>query len=112
MRAARALEMQFFEKMGVWAERLPRHVAKAHGGQIIKGRWVDKNKGDSLSLDYCARFVAKEYNVGVDPTLYAATPPLEALELLLAHAAGQRERGTHVMLSDVKRAYFNAEAHR
>ena len=36
MRAARALEMQFFEKMGVWAERFPRHVAKARGGQIIK----------------------------------------------------------------------------
>ena len=75
MRAARALEMQFFEKMGVWAQRLPRHVAKARCGKIIKGRWVDTNKGDSSCPDYRARFVAKEYDVGVDPTLYAATPP-------------------------------------
>jgi hypothetical protein len=112
MRAARALKMHVFEKMGVRAERLPRHVAKARGGKIIKGRWVDTNKGDSSCPDYRARFVAKEYNVGVDPTLYAATPPLEALKLLLAQAAGQRERGTHVMLSDVKRAYFNAKAQR
>ena len=33
MRAARALEIQFFEKMGVWDKRLPRHVAKARGGK-------------------------------------------------------------------------------
>ena len=32
--------------------------------------------------------------------------------LLPAHAAGQRERGTHVMLSDVRRAYCNAKAQR
>ena len=73
MRAARALEMQFFEKMGVWAERLPRHVAKARGGKIIEGRWVDTNKGDSSCPDYRARLVAKEHNVGVDPALYAET---------------------------------------
>ena len=78
LRAARAIEMELFEKMGVWAERLPRYVAKARGGKIIKGRWVDTNKGDSACPR--ARFVAKEYNVGVDPTLYAATPPLEALK--------------------------------
>ena len=112
MRAARAIEMEFFEKMGVWAERLPRHVAKARGGKIIKGRWVDTDKGDSVCPDYRARFVAKEYNVGVDPTLYAATPPLEALKLLIAHAAGQKGKGVHIMISDVKRAYFNAKAQR
>ena len=30
----------------------------------------------------------------------------------LAKAAAQREQGTHVILSDVKRAYFNAKAQR
>ena len=46
LREARAVEMAFFDKMGVWAERLPRSVAKARGGKIISGRWVDTNKGD------------------------------------------------------------------
>ena len=46
LRAARAIDMDFFEKMGVWAERLPKAIAKARGGKIIQGRWVDTNKGD------------------------------------------------------------------
>ena len=75
---------------------------------MIKGRLVDTNKGDIACPDDRARFVAKESNVGSDPTLYAATPPLEALKLLIAHASGQKGKGVHIMLSDVKRAYFNA----
>ena len=96
--------------MGVWAERLPKHVAKSRGGKIIKGRWVDTNKGDSTKPDYRARFVGKEFNTGIDPTLFAATPLLEALKLLMAHAASDEK--IHIMLSDVKRAYFHAVAKR
>ena len=104
--------MQFFERMGVWAERLPRSVAKARGGKIISGRWVDTNKGDISKPDYRARFVGKEFNAGVDPIQYAATPPLEGLELLLAHAPSSRDKKVHLMLSDVKRAYVHALAQR
>ena len=56
--------------------------------------------------------MGKEYNTGVDPTLYAATPPLEALKLLLGHAASDTTKNLHIMLSDVKRAYFHALAKR
>ena len=45
--------------------------------------------------------------------MYAATPPLEALKLLIAHAASdQKNKKYHIMLSDVKRAYFHALARR
>ena len=47
LRAARAVEMQFVEKMNVWAESLPKLITKARGGTIIQGRWVDTNTGDS-----------------------------------------------------------------
>ena len=77
---------------------------------MIQGRWVDSSNGDSAHPDYRARFVGKEFNTGVDPTLFAATPPLEALKLLLSHAAGDER--VHIMLSDFKRAYFNALAQR
>ena len=90
--------------------RLPREMAKARGGKIIRGRWVDTNKGDSAVPDYRARFVGMEFNTGVDPTLFAATPPLEALKILMAYASSDRH--VHIMLSDVKRAYFNALAQR
>ena len=56
--------------------------------------------------------MGKEFNTGIDPTIYAATPPLEALKLIMSQASGNRSDGIHVMLSDVKRAYFNALASR
>ena len=112
VRAARKLEMEYFDGMGVWAERLPKHVVKARGGKIIKGRWIDTNKGDKARPDYRSRFVGKEYNNCVDASLYAATPPLEALKLMIAHTASSGDLSAHIMFSDVKRAYFNAKARR
>ena len=112
LREARAVEMEFFSKMGVWTEKLPKRAVKSRGGNHISGRWVDTNKGGAARPDYRARFVGKEFNTGVDPTLYAATPPLEALKLLLAHASSCPGRRAHIMLSDAKRAYFYAMATR
>ena len=112
LREARAVEMEFFSKMGVWAEKLPKRVVKSRGGKIIPGRWVDANKGDAARPVFRARSVGKEFNTGVDPTLYAATPPLEAITLLLAHASSCPSRKVHIMVSDVQRAYFHAMATR
>ena len=51
--------------------------------------------GGAARPNYRARVVEKELITGVDPTLYAATPPLGALKLLLAcacfHAMATRE---------------------
>ena len=88
--------MELFDKMGVWAERLPHHAAKARGGTIIKGRCIGTSNGDSTKPDCRATFVGKEYEVGVGPTLYATDPPLEALKLLPAHASSRRGKGVHV----------------
>ena len=48
----------------------------------------------------------------MDSSLFAATPPLEALKILISTAASDKSRSTHIMLSDVKRAYFHAPAER
>ena len=98
--------------MGVRAERLPKSVAKSRSGRVIQCLLVDTNKGDSACPDYRACFVGKEFNTGVDATLYAATPPCEALIVLIGHAACHQDGGAHIMLSDVKRAYFHALAKR
>ena len=106
--------MEFFEKMGVYT-RVTRVAAKTSGvGKIIQGRWIYVNKGDSTSPDYRSRYVGKEFNHGqaASSDLYAATPPLEALKILVSDAATDRGRETHLMLSDVKRAYFHAPATR
>ena len=56
--------------------------------------------------------MAKEFNTGTQEGLFAATPPLEAVRLLVSDAAtvsNARPRGDRViMVSDVARAFFEA----
>ena len=96
VKEARSVEMSFFKRMGVFTEYLDRDEVKKRGGKMIRGRWIDSNKGDSACPDYRSRFVGKEFNVRVDPELYAATPPLEALELLLGHVSANKRHGIHL----------------
>ena len=79
--------MEYFQKMGVYSYTTREEATRSGKGKIIKGRWIDVNKGDSKSPDYRSRYVGKEFNTGVDASLYAATPPLEALKLLISTAA-------------------------
>ncbi len=86
------------------------------GIKIIKTRWIDINKGDLMSPIHRSRFVGKEFNEGKDDTLFAATPPLEALRLLVSEAATWSRRGNKgrkaIMINDVARAFFEAKATR
>ena len=70
------------------------------------------DKGSSETPDYRSRYVGKEFNGEQAATsdLHAATPPLEALKLLVSTCATEQGCGTHLMLSDVKRACFHAPA--
>ena len=58
--------------------------------------------------------MAKEFNTGAQEGLFAATPPLEAVRLLLRDAAtagGARPDADRVgMINDVARAFFEAPA--
>ena len=74
VKAARALEMEYFKKLGVY-EVVPREHQHATGGKIIGVRWVDVNKGDATETNYRSRLVGREFNIGRDDALYAATPP-------------------------------------
>ena len=54
-----------------------------------------------------------EFNEYVDPSLFASTPPLEAMRCIIPRAAtetGGKRRA--VMIVDVSRAYFNSECTR
>ena len=57
-----------------------------------------------------SRVVAKEFSTYSDVSLYAATPPLEALRLILHLAATVRSGGESykIMTNDVSRAFFYA----
>ena len=116
VQVARSEEMAYFKKLGVY-EVVPKSQQATLGGKVIGTRWVDTNKGDVESPDYRSRLVGREFNVGKDDTLYASTPPLEALRYVVSRAATWGGDGSNrwrraIMINDVRRAYFYAKASR
>ena len=60
-------------------------------------------------IHYRSRLVGNEFNTYNDMSLYAATPPTEALRLILHLAATNRQTSQFkIMTNDVSRAYFYA----
>ena len=107
---ARREEIKYFREMGVY-EKVDISEAWAETGKApIAVRWVDINKGDTANPKYRSRLVAKEFNTGPLPELYAATPPSECLRLILSLVASGEGMG--LMYADVSRAYFYAPAAR
>ena len=75
----------------------------------IRDRWIDVNKQDATNPLYRSRLVGKEFNTYNDLSLYAATPPIEALRLTLHLAATNQQTANYqIMTNDVSRAYFYA----
>ena len=81
--------------------------------QDREGRWIDVNKGDSTNWTYRVGCVAKEFNTGDEDGLFASTPLLEPLRLIISNAATQdQEEDKVIMVNDVARAFFEAPARR
>jgi len=120
-KAARRLEIAYAEKKPV-CEKIPRRLAKERGWEIVRSRWIDINKGDDKKPNYRSRMVGKEFNDSELEGLVAATPPLEALRLLLSWAATdstvhpdgtcQSQWRKSLLIADVSRAFFEAPAKR
>ena len=108
---ARILEIDFFKRMKVY-EKVPRWMSK--GKKVISTRWVDTNKVDESKPDIRCRLVGREIKYDKRTDLYAATPPLEMLRILVAKCVKRQtgDRPLRIATIDVKRAYFNAPAGR
>ena len=81
---ARAEEMAEIAKHGVYIKVPVSERWEVTGKGPVKTRWIDINKGDKLHPEYRSRFVAKDFNDSKRDDLFAATPPLEAVKLLLS----------------------------
>ena len=57
------------------------------GKAPITVKWVDVNKGDDDCLLYRSRLVARELRLRGQDSIFAPTPPLEALRTVLSMAA-------------------------
>ena len=110
VRRARFKEIEYIKDKKVW-RRIRRQEDLRRGYKIVKGRWIDVNKGDSINWKYRSRYVAKEFNTGDEDGLFASTPPLEALRLMISDAATwDQEKEKVIMVNDVARAFFEAPA--
>ena len=108
VKVARRSEIDYFRNMGVY-EKVPiKECWDVTGADPISVRWVDINKGDALCPNYRSRLVAREFNTSDNPEWYAATPPSEALRIILSKLAADRK--SKLMYADVSRAYFYGPA--
>ena len=87
VRAARKLEMEYFDSKDVWV-RVARAEALARTGNApITVRWIDTNKGDDDAPNYRSRLVAREIRRKGENPIFAPTPPLESLRTVVSLAA-------------------------
>ena len=112
VRKGREEELKFVKKHDVYVRATREECWKETGRSPIKTGWAETNKGSLQAPNVRCRWVAKEYNTGARPDLYAATPPLEAVKLVLSEAATNTDKQQVVCIVDVRRAYFYAPVRR
>lgn len=111
VKAARAEELEYVRKMNLYTKVPVSECLRKIGKPPISVRWIDINKGDAINTNYRSRLVAREINTHKRDDLFAATPPLEALKIILSMTSSCNN-GEVVMINDISRAFFHAKAKR
>ena len=102
VRKAREEEMQYVKKHAVYETVPMSQCWKETGENPIKAGWTDTRKGASECPNMRSRWVAKEYNTGPKPFLFSATSPLEGVSLVISEAASSNQKGTVLLVIDVR----------
>ena len=114
-RAARQEELDFMQDWHVWDVVPITESWSVTGKAPLQGKWVDVNKGDLERPVVRSRYVAKEFANTKSDDFFSPTPPLEALQLLLSHAASGRSSSTggrKILVMDARKAHLHAFAER
>ena len=109
---ARREEVEYIRRHKMYTNVSREACLRETGRAPIKTGWAETDKGQPGKPNVRARWVAKEYKTQERPELYASTPPLEALKVVLSEVATGKRGGNVVALVDVRRAYFCALARR
>ena len=117
VRGARAEELAFMHKFGVYEEAWVDECWAATGRPPITTKWIDRDKGCGGEKEIRSRWVAKDFKVKGDKDredLFAAMPPLEAKKVLFKMAASRmtgrstlRGRRMKMVFIDVRKAHLN-----
>ena len=107
---ARETEMKYVHGRKVYKYSTRSECRRITGKGPIRVRWVDTQKGDLVR----ARLVAMEFRLKCETAIFAGTPPLESLRILVRLAAEAMEDVDPICLLnlDVSRAHFYAKAKR
>lgn len=100
-------ELQFYRHMNTFKGVLVADCWANTGGPPIKVKRVDRTKGDSCKEVYRSRLVGKQFPTGENDEPFAATPPLEAMRMVISNATTGSENKC-LLLVDVSRAYMYA----
>ena len=108
---ARKTEIDFFRNMGVHT-KTDTAEAKKLVAKIITTRWAGVSTCDTENPRYRSRLVGREVKRDNRPEIFVATPPLEALRMVLSIRASRQygEKPYRALSSDIKRAYVFATA--
>jgi hypothetical protein len=115
VKAARAEEVDVIREFGVYTKVPLTQCWEETGKAPIDTRWIDINKGDSVTENYRSRFVAKDFKWReVREDTFAATPPLEAFRYMLSSAMTRTKQPTRtrrkLRFLDASRAHFHSPA--
>ena len=115
VRTARRKEIRTMGDMTVY-RKVPRSQAIRKGAKIVGTRWLDTNKaGPGMIADIRSRLVAREFATEIRDDLFAGTPALEAIKMMISIVAssnGGRRPRKKLMTMDIKRAFLHAPMYR
>ena len=90
---ARKMELEYVDKRPVYEEVPTEECLRATGKMPVDTKWVDIDKGGPGAHFYRSRWVAKDFRTTTTDEYFSATPPYEAVKLMLSLAASQRRKG-------------------
>ena len=101
-------EMKYLRELGVHERSMCGKVQR----RANDTKWVDTDTAfEREPMQIRSRLVAREFEGGDRPDLYAGTLPLEALKAIISIAPSHSPEFS-LMHVDVSRAYFHAKAQR
>ena len=111
IKRARAEEIKYVRDMQLYEKVFVSECSSKTGKAAITARWIDVNEGGVEQPNYRSRLVVREVNTSKRDDLFAATPPFEALNLILSMAAIANKGGT-IMINEISRVFVHARAKR
>ena len=107
---SRREEMKYIQDRGVYVYSTYAEAHRTTGRSPIGVRWVDTDKGSLIRSRLCAQEFRRKW----EDAIFAGTPPLEAMRVLVSLAAAGMLNPDPlcVLVLDIKRAHFYAPSKR